>query len=79
MIGGKHRKDSFSNKIVAAAIVAIVAFTVAVFALAFYNVSHMTNVAIPTELIVAWYAFWTVELVSLASIKKDKIKNKYEK
>lgn len=74
----KHgKKVSFSTKVVVASAIANVAFTIAVFVLAVFNILNKTNVMIPTELIVAWFAFWTVELVSLASIKKDKIRNKY--
>ena len=74
-----EKKDShFSTKLVIASVTAILLFTVAIFYLEFANVENMTNVQIPTELIVSWFAFWTVELVALSSITKSKIKNKYE-
>lgn len=76
----EHNKEDshFSNKIVIASVCAIVLFTACIFFLELLNIVSMTNVQIPTELIVSWYAFWTVEIVMLASIKKSKIKNKYE-
>lgn len=77
----KHaqKKDHFSSKIVVASVIAIVAFTVGIFLLEFTNIENLSNVQMPSELIVSWYAFWTVEIVMLASITKSKIKNKYEK
>lgn len=67
----------FSNKIVIASVAAIVLFTGAIFFIELMNIVEHTSVQPPTELIVSWFAFWTVEIVMLASIKKSKIKNKY--
>ncbi len=69
----------FASKIVIASVMAVVLFTIAIFVLEFANIEHLTNVQLPSELIVSWYGFWTIELVSLASIEKSKIKNKYHK
>ena len=69
----------FASKVVVASVTAVVLFTLGMFAIVIYNIDHMTNVQVPTELVVSWYAFWTVELVSLASIRKEKVKNKYER
>lgn len=67
----------FSSKVVIASVVAVVLYTLGIFLLEWANIRHLTNVQVPNELTISWYAFWTVELVSLASIEKSKIKNKY--
>lgn len=72
------RKRRFSSKIVVASATAIILFTIAIFYLEWMNVQNMTDVQVPSELIISWYSFWTVELVSLATIKVAKVKNKYE-
>jgi len=59
--------SSFSKKIVIAAVIAVLGYTIASFALGFHD----------SALTASWFAFWTVELVSLAAIKKDKVKSKY--
>ncbi len=69
----------FSSKIVVASVTAVVLYTLAILALEWANLEHLTNIQVPSEVTVSWYAFWTVELVSLASIEKSKIKNKYHK
>lgn len=76
--GGGHRVR-FSSKIVIASVAAVVAYTVAIFCLEWANMEHLTNIQVPSDLTVSWYAFWTVEIVMLASIRKTKIKNKYER
>ena len=73
------KKDHFSTKVVIVSVAAVVVYTIAVFMLEWANIEHLTNVYVPSELTVSWYSFWTVELVMLASIKKSKIKNKYER
>lgn len=74
----KKPRFKFASKIVVVSVIAILAYTIAVFLLEYANIEHMTNIQLPTDLTVSWYAFWTVELVCLASIRKSKIKNKYE-
>jgi hypothetical protein len=69
----------FSSKIVIAAVTAVVIYTTVMVWLVLVNISSKSNVWPPAELTALWFAFWTVELVMLASIKKDKIKNKYER
>jgi len=64
----------FSTKMVISAVIAIVGYTAALFAVEVNNPAAQ----IPDALTVAWFAFWTVEIVSLASIRRSKIKNKYE-
>lgn len=75
-----HRRPRFrfSSKIVVASVSAVIFYTCFIFFLELLNVKYGTNIQIPSELTAAWYAFWTVELVCLASIRKTKIKNKYE-
>lgn len=65
----EHAKDSsFSKKIVIAAVIAVLGYTIASFALGFHD----------SALTASWFAFWTVELVSLCSIKREKVRNEYE-
>ena len=71
-------KVRFSSKIVVASVSAVLFYTLFIFFLELLNVKYGTNIQIPSELTAAWYTFWTVELVCLASIRKSKIKNKYE-
>lgn len=67
-------RPKFSTKVVVACVVANVVFTAAVL----YICLTVPTAKVPDALIVGWYAFWGAELVSLASIRKSKIKNKYE-
>lgn len=71
-------KMRFSSKIVIASVCAIIGYTITMFALEWENIAHNTNVQMPTDFTVSWFAFWTVEIVCLASIRRNKIKNKYE-
>ena len=64
----QKKKGRFSKKIVTLVIILNVIFTSAVLYL-FYKTSSE-----PSILIGAWFAFTTVELWSLASIKKKEIK-----
>ena len=65
-----HNKGKFSKRIVILVIIANVSFTIAVL-LAFLKTSTE-----PSTLIGSWFSFTTVELWSLASIKKTKEKNR---
>lgn len=69
----------FSSKIVIAAVTAVVTYTTLMVWLALVNIANESDIWPPAELTALWFAFWTIELVMLASIKKDKIKNKYER
>jgi hypothetical protein len=69
----------FASKIVAASVTATSIYTAVMLWLAVYNIDHATNTWPPIELTTLFFAFWTVEIVMLASIRKSKIKNKYEK
>lgn len=75
-----HRKRvAFSTKIVIASVSAVILYTVVMVWLVLVNIANESDVWPPAELTALWFAFWTVELVMLASIKKDKIRNKYER
>lgn len=74
-----RRRIRFSTKMVVTSATAVVLYTLAMLWLALVNVANGSDVWPPPELTALWFAFWTVELVSLASIKKDKIRNKYER
>lgn len=74
----KKSKVRFSSKIVVASVSAVLFYTIFIFCLELLNIKYGTNIQVPVDLTAAWYAFWTVELVCLASIRKTKIKNKYE-
>lgn len=75
----KHgRRVRFSTKMVVASTTAVTAYTAVMVWLVLVNVANGSDVWPPAELTGLWFAFWTVELVMLASIKKDKIRNKYE-
>lgn len=77
----KHGKPKmqFSSKIVIASVLAVVIYTLSMIWLVLVNIANGSNIWPPPELTALWFTFWTVELVMLASIKKDKIKNKYER
>lgn len=62
----KKKKGNFSKMIVSAVILLNVIFTITVMAVFLKTSSE------PSSLIVAWFSFTTVELWSLAGIKKTK-------
>lgn len=64
----KKKKSIFSKIIVTAVIVLNVIFTASILAIFLRTSSE------PSSLIVAWFSFTTVELWSLAGIKKAKAK-----
>ena len=74
----KKSRFRFSSKIVVASVGAVLFYTIFIFFLELLNIKYGTNIQVPVDLTAAWYTFWTVELVCLASIRKTKIKNKYE-
>lgn len=64
--GGRKKKGTFSKIIVCAVIMLNVIFTVAVLTV------FVRTSCEPTGLIAAWFSFTTVELWSLAGIRKAK-------
>lgn len=65
----KKKKMTFSKKIIPVIIFAIMAYTIASFALQFYNGAEIS----PT-LTTAYFGFWTIEIISLATIKSTKVR-----
>lgn len=63
----KKKKDSFFSKFIVSAVISLnVIFTIAVLTI------FLKTSTEPSSLIVAWFSFTTVELWSLAGIKKAK-------
>ena len=71
-MANKKKKGLFSKIIVCAVILLNVIFSVAVFAV------FLKTSTEPSSLVVAWFSFTTVELWSLAGIKKSKAKKEDE-
>ncbi len=65
------KKKSYAQKLLPWIIVAIVMYTIAAFVLQF-----VTQVEISSTLTTAYFTFWTVEIISIASIKNVKEKRK---
>lgn len=65
------KKKSYAQKLLPWIIVAIVLYTVAAFVLQF-----VTQVEISSTLTTAYFTFWTVEILAIASIKNVKEKRK---
>ena len=79
MADHKKEKVRFTTKIVVSAVLMTTLYTVACFFLAIYNIQNKTSVNLPAELTALYFAFWTVEIIMLATLDKAKIKNKYLK
>lgn len=62
-----------STKMLILSVIMIVLFTIAAITLQF-----VTAMELSATLITCWYAFWTAEIFSLASIKNTKVKHKYK-
>ena len=76
----KHKKEiRFSTKIVTASVLATTLYVIAMFWVVFTNIDAKTNINVPDTLTTLFFAFWTVELVSLSTIEKTKVRNKYHK
>lgn len=69
----ERKKRKVSNIMLTISIIAIVAYVVANFALQYY-----TGASIDSSITVAWFSFFTVEIVSLAGIKVSKVRNSYD-
>lgn len=67
------KKRHFANYIVFLSIVAVTGFTVAAFLLQFKGFMEIS-----ATLTGCWFAFWTVEIVALASIRNQKTKHDYK-
>ena len=69
-VTNKKKKGRFSKYLIAFIVAINVAFTVGILYVFLQTSSE------PSTLITAWFAFTTVELWQLATIKKTKVKNK---
>lgn len=69
----KRKKRHFANYIVFLSIFAVTTFTIAAFLLQFNGLMEIS-----TTLTTCWFAFWTVEIVALASIRNKKTKQNYK-
>ena len=67
------KQAAFSKRIIPMIIVAIMLYTIVAFILHF-----VVQVEISPTLTTCYFGFWTVEIVSLMTIKVSKVKNKYE-
>lgn len=70
---GFSGKATTSNKVLIAALIAIVWFTITAL-----WIQYETGIEISSTLITLWFSFWTVELVSLAGIKVSKVIKNYD-
>lgn len=66
-------KIKTSNKVLMAAIIAVVLFS-----LACLHIQYQTGFEVSSTLITLWFSFWTVEIVSLAGIKISKVFKDYQ-
>lgn len=69
----------FSKAVVTSAVIAVTFYALVIFQFAYLNIQNHTSVFPPLEFTTGYFAFWTVEIVMLASIKKHNIKNKHER
>lgn len=69
----------FSRVIVMSAVLMITLYAAVMCQFAYLDIQNHANVFPPVEFTTGYFAFWTVEIVMLASIKKHNIKNKHEK
>lgn len=67
------KKRKFADYIVFISIFAVTSFTIAAFILQFKGLMEISS-----TLTGCWFAFWTVEIVALASIRNQKIKKDYD-
>ncbi len=69
----RKKKRSFADYIVFVSIFMVASFTIAAFILQFCGMMEISS-----TLTTCWFAFWTVEIISLAAIRTSKVKNKYD-
>lgn len=66
-------KMKTSNKVLFASVTAIILFTIACM-----FIQYKTSIEVSSTLITLWFSFWTVEIVSLTSIKVTKVIKDYK-
>ena len=69
----------FSKLIVISAVIMITFYSLIMWQFTYLNIINGTEVYPPVEFTTGYFAFWTVEIVMLATIKKHNIKNKHER
>lgn len=69
-MAGRKRKKHFSDYIVAAAITAVILYTLAAVILQFCGLTEIS-----ATLTTCWFSFWTAEIAALAAIKGGKVKH----
>lgn len=69
----------FSKLIVVSAVIMITIYAAIMCQFTYLNIVNGTEVYPPAEFTAGYFAFWTVEIVMLATIKKHNIKNKHER
>lgn len=74
MANKRTRKKSFADRVVYVSITAVTSFTIV--ALIFH---YFDKVDLSDTLITAWFSFWGVEIIALATIKTSKVKHRYER
>jgi hypothetical protein len=65
-----RKKRKVSNVMLTIIVIAVVGYVIASFWL-----QYVTGIAIDPTITTCWFAFWTVEVVSLASIRNNKTKH----
>ena len=71
--------DNKPKKKTSTIMLVLICMMVSLYAAASFVLQYFTQVEISPTLTTAWFAFWGVELVSLAAIKTSKIKHKKDK
>jgi biotin transporter BioY len=71
--------DNKPKKKTSTIMLVLICIMVILYAAASFVLQYFTQVEISPTLTTAWFAFWGVELVSLAAIKTSKIKHKKDK
>ena len=66
-------KMKTSNKVLFASVTAIILFTIACM-----FIQYKTSMEVSSTLTTLWFSFWTVEIVSLTSIKVTKVIKDYK-
>ena len=73
------RSDSrFSRAIVVSAVIMITFYMVVMCQFTYLDIKSHASVFPPVEFTTGYFAFWTVEVVMLATLRRSKVKNKHE-
>ena len=66
----EHKKRKVSNVMLVIIIIAIVGYVVAD-----YLLQYFTGTAMDSTITTCWFGFWTIEIISLTTIKNSKTKH----